>query len=566
MNRAARRLPRLLSAARRGSFARLLLIGALQGCVMVATALLTQRAFDGYMFVGAPLSGLRETVAALVAIAIASAALRAWEVVAAEQLGQSYVHDTRQRLFHHLYRLNARRMRGRALGPLMMRFISDMSAMRQWVSLGVARMIVALTMMIGAFAVLVVLSPALAGIVAAAGASAAVASALLGKPLQHAIRRARRRRTALANNIAGKTTAMPVVQAHGQFRREAQRLARQSKALANEMVNRAVWIGALRAVADAAVRLTTAAVLAFGAWAVSQSAATAGTVVAAMAIVALLLPSVRDLGRVHEYWRNASIAREKAEAFLASGPLLTESRHARPLADGRGEVRFVDVTLTPLTQPFSARVAPGRRIAITGDNGAGKSTLLWLAARLLDPDTGHVQLDGSNLKDVQLESLRAAIGIVSSDLPILRGSVKRNLLYRAPRASAREIERVWRACGLDALIEALPDGLETRLLDDARNLSTGQRMRLALARALLGDPRLLLLDEADANLDAPTRALLAKIVGEYPGTVLMVTHDPQLIEIADETWVVGDGRVAVTRGGAASTAANVVDFKTGATP
>ena len=90
-------------------------------------------------------------------------------------------------------------------------------------------------------------------------------------------------------------------------------------------------------------------------------------------------------------------------------------------------------------------------------------------------------------------------------------------------------------------------------------------MRLALARALLGDPRLLLLDEADANLDAPTRTLLAKIISEYPGTVLMVTHDPQLIESADETWMVDDGRVAVIRGGANSTAAKVVDFKTGAT-
>ena len=562
----SRRLPRLLTRKRRASFARLLLIGGLQAGMMIATALLTQRIFDGYMFAGAALAGLQELAASLVGVAIVSAGLRWWEIVEAEQLGQNYVHDVRQRLFDHLYRLDARGLQDRGRGPLMLRFISDMTALRQWISLGVARLTVAVVMIVGAFAVLAMMSPALAGVVALISSLGAFGSAALGSQLENAVRRARRRRAVLASNIAEKTAAMIVVQAHGQYRREAKRLARQSKALVREMIGRANAIGALRAVADGAVRLTTAGVLAFGAWEVSQSSATAGTVVAAMAIVALLVPSVRDLGRVHEYWKNAAVAREKVVAFLISGPVLAEQRDAAPVPDGRGEVRFVDVTLAPLNQPFSAVVAPGRHVAITGRNGSGKSTLLWLAARLLDPGAGRVELDGRNLKAVQLDSLRDAIGVVSSDLPMLRGSVKRNLMYRLPRATTGDVERAWRACELDEMIESFPRGLATRLVDDARNLSTGERMRLSLARALLGQPRLLLLDEAEASLDAATRAILVKLVQEYRGTVLMVTHDPAMTATADEVWEVIDGRVSVLRSSANPVVANVVDFKTGATP
>jgi len=562
----ATRLPQLLNRSRSLSLLRLLCIGGLQGGAMVATGLLTQRIFDRYMHAGASLDGLEPAVLALGAVAIASAALRWREVIEAERLGQDYVHDLRQCLFHHLHRLDARGLQSHGRGPLMLRFIGDMTALRQWVSRGLARMTVAIVMIVGALAVLAVLSPLLAGVVAAACGAGMLGSAVLGNPLERAVRRARRQRSALANNIAEKTGAMVVVQANGQYKREARRLAQQSKALIREMVNRASWIGALRAVADAAVRLTTAGVLAVGVWEVSQNAATAGTVVAAMAIVALLLPSVRDLGRVHEYWKNAGVSKEKINAFLASGPLITERRGALPLPDGKGEVRFVDVMIAPLQQPFSAIVAPGRHVAITGRNGSGKSTLLWLAARLLDPATGRVELDGRDLRSVRLTSLRRAIGIVSTDLPILRGSVKRNLLYRSPAASNSEIERVRQSCGLDEFLDSLPEGLETRLVDDARNLSTGERMRLSLARAVLGQPRLLLLDEAEAGLDAPTRALLIQLVRDYPGTVLMVTHDPAMIATADELWEVADDAIRITRIGTKPGIARVVDFRTGATP
>jgi len=555
-------LPSLFAGARRGTFVRLLLIGGLQAGVMIATALITQRIFDDYMFAGAQLQGLAPFAAALMAVAIGAAPLRAWEQIEAERLGQDFVRDLRLTLFAHWHRLDARALQRRGSGSLMLRFINDMTAIRQWISLGIARLVVSVVMITGTLAVLARLNPRIALLVACTASLGILTSVMLGGRLEGAVRTGRQYRARLAGNIAEKTAAMAVVQAHGQFRREARRLAGQSDALVRAMVTRAGWIGTLRAVADATVRITTAGVLTFGAWEVSQQLATPGTVVAALAVVALLVPSIRDLGRVHEYWKNAGVSREKALQFLDSGPVLIERKRAKPLPDGPGEVRFRDVSISPLTEPFSRTVAPGTHVAITGPNGAGKSTLLWLAARMIDPTFGRVEIDGENIARVRIESLRRAVGIVSSDLPMLRGSVRRNLLYRMPDAGDDESTRVWRLCELDRLIEALPQGIDTRLAQDARNLSGGERVRLALARALLGNPRLLLLDEADAHLDAATRNLLARIVRHYPGTVLMVTQHPELMDASDEVWHVGDGRVRVPFGGKVQST-RVVDLKPG---
>jgi ABC-type multidrug transport system fused ATPase/permease subunit len=529
---------------------------------MIATALLTQRLFDGYMFAGARLDGLVSLSVGLLAVATTAAALRAWEHIESERLGQSFVRDARLRLFGHWHRLDARALQRRGSGSVMLRFINDMTAIRQWISLGLARLAVSLVMIAGTLAVLALLSPWIATLVACTGALGLVASILLGGRLEDAVRSARRDRARLASNVAEKTAAMVVIQAHGQYRREARKLAGQSDTLVRAMVRRAGWIGTLRAVADATVRVTTVGVLAFGAWAVSQSVATPGSIVAALSVVALLMPSIRELGRVHEYWKSAVVAREQAQSFLASGPVLRERRQARPLPDGQGEVRFCDVTISPVTEPFSRTVPPGAHIAITGPNGAGKSTLLWLAARLIDPDSGRIEIDGEDIARVRTASLRRAVGIVSSDLPMLRGSIRRNLLYRRPDADDEEYRRVWRLCELDSLLDSLPRGIDTRLAHDARNLSGGERVRLALARALLGQPRLLLLDEADAHLDSPTRALLQRLVCAYPGTVLMATRHPDLIAAADEVWEVGDGRVRVATP-APGSGTRVVDFRSG---
>jgi len=246
---------------------------------------------------------------------------------------------------------------------------------------------------------------------------------------------------------------------------------------------------------------------------------------------------------VYEYWQSAGIAREKILNFLQIPNRVREARGAPELAAGDGRIEFRDVSVGTLVRSVTATARPGERIAIVGPNGAGKSTLLYLVPRLLDPDSGRVLVDGQDVRTVSLSSLRAHIGMVTPDAPLLRGSVGRNLRYRMRDVSQAQFEAACRMSGVDKLLGELPAGLDTRVGDGGRSLSAGQRQRIALARALMGMPRILLLDEADTNLDPLTRRVIGSILAEYSGTIVLVTHSPQHLGTVDTVWYMDSGRL-----------------------
>ncbi len=166
-----------------------------------------------------------------------------------------------------------------------------------------------------------------------------------------------------------------------------------------------------------------------------------------------------------------------------------------------------------------------------------------MAARLIDPDEGRVLLDGQDLAEHSLDSVRRAISMVSPDLPLLRGTIRKNLLYRWPKAPAEEINRINTLCGIDEVLTKLPEGDQTRVTEGGGNLSLGQRQRIALARALLGNPSVLLLDEADVHLDLEAGTALGRILDEYTGTILWVTHNRDHLTDADFIWHIEAGRL-----------------------
>ncbi|TMM05486.1 MAG: ABC transporter ATP-binding protein [Actinobacteria bacterium] len=374
----------------------------------------------------------------------------------------------------------------------------------------------------------------------------------MGAGVREGVRRARRRRSRLAANISEQVTALAVVQAFGQVERERARVERQSRQLRRAMVGRARAIGRLRGLSEGCAVLAPAAVLLAGAGEVHAGRATAGTVVAAMTIAGLLTAAVRDLGRVPEYWNGANVALEKARSFLAAPTLAGERRQAPPLPDGPGRLAFAGAGLAGVLEGVDAVAAPGAVVAVVGDNGAGKSTLLALAARLIDADAGSVALDGCDVRDVTLASLRGAVGMAGPDLPLLRGDVASNLRYRWPDAPDAELERVRRLTDLDDVLAELPDGLATRVAERGGGLSAGQQARIALARALVGDPRVLLLDEVEAHLDAGAAAVVDRVLADRRGraTTIVVTHRPELAGAADIVWrLSAGGLVATTRAG-----------------
>jgi ATP-binding cassette subfamily B protein len=538
-------IPRAINSDRIGLLVRLIGNGFAQAATTVANALLIELAFDRLIITTA--SPAFNQIAIQIGLGLALAALvmgllRMVERVDAERLGQDYAYDIRMGLYERLTSLAPRALQSRSQGGVMLRFVGDLTALRQWVSLGLARLTVSTTTAIGALFALSFVSFSLAltvGLILLIGTAIAFG---LGKPMQSAAKEARRRRSHLAANINEKVASVAVVQMFGQSKSEKKRMDRQSRRLQDAMVTRAMITGQLRAVTESTAVLATAGALLVGAIEVAADRASPGTVVAAMTIVGLIVPPLRDLGRVQEYWHNSRVSIQKIHEFLDTPSLVTEVPNAPNLKLGEGCLEFERVSLNGILHQFSAIAKPGKIIALVGPNGAGKSTLLSLAARLLDPDEGVIYLDGQDISKYSLASVRRAIGMASPDLPLLRGTVAKNLTYRWSKAPEEEIQRVRQLCGIDEILAELPNGDQTKLSEGGAGLSAGQRQRIALARAILGNPPLLLLDEVDANLDAQATAIVDRILAQHQGTVILIAHRIERLAVANEIWHLENGR------------------------
>lgn len=534
-------LPNILGQGRRALLARLIAIGIVQVAIMWGTARITHLAVEAMNPAGGTgVASWLAMAAGLIACALSLLGLRAAERRDAERMGQRYAAELRLVLFDHLARVSPREIQRRRQGTLMLRFVGDLKAMRQWISLGLARAIVAGLCISGIEVALLFVDPRLAAASLLALALCALMTSLLAERTRSATREARYRQSMLAANVSEKVTSMAVLQLFGQIQRERQRIVRQAARLEQATASQAQYSALLRAIGDTAALLASGAVLLTGGWLAVNGALSTGEVIAAMVLAGMQAPALRDLGLALGYRASAEVSREKIRQFLSRHPRIDDSPGATPLIASSGRLEFRNVTLSGVIENASAIAEPGRITLIRGANGSGKSTLLALAARLIQPDSGEILLDNQPLAAHRIESVRRCIGMVGPDLPLLRGSLEANLCYRWPQAPAHELSRIRTLCGIDELAATLPQGLQTRIDEGGRNLSPGQRQRVLLARALLGTPSLLLLDEADANLDPQAEACLDEILASYPGCVLMVSHRQQRLPVPHVVWTIHD--------------------------
>lgn len=538
-------LPRMFSGSRRRLFFKLIFIGFAQAGVTVATALLIKFVFDHWITgEGSELNQQVAVIATAMVVTMCIAALlRFRERVDAERLGQSYSYAIRLALYDHLVTIAPRALQKRSRGGSLLRFIGDLTALRQWMSQGLAVLAVAAITTIVALIALAFLNLMLAAAVAFVMLIGAVLALASGSKMKERVRETRRRRAYIAANVNEKISYLPVVQVFDQSNRERKHLVKQSRRLLEAMVNRARIVGRLRSITEATNGLATGAVLFVGAVEVSEGRATPGMVVASMSVLGMLLPALRNMGRIYEYWHAYKVGMDRIRSFMATPTLIIDSPTALDLNVGSGRIEFNDISVDSLFESLNGTAKGGQVVAVVGDNGAGKSTLLSLVTRLLDPESGQILIDGQDIKQCTLSSVRRSIGVVSPDLPLLRGSIERNIRYRLKNAPQQEVTRVMDLCGVTDMLKELPEGGETRIVDGGMNLSFGQRQRIAIARALLGSPKILLLDEADANLDYSSRMMLDRILDNYRGTVLMITHRLERAEKAGAIWYLSKGSI-----------------------
>ncbi len=554
-------LPAIFDGKRRRLMLRLIINSLLQAGSIVISMLLVRHAFDVllnpafddpdvHMFDVTEVWQIFAFAGGLLTVTGFAAWLRMMERIDAERLGQDYVHQLRIYIFRQMSRFAPRALSRRSTGAAMLRFVGDLGAIRRWVSLGLARVVVTTIVSSIAIGFLATLDIYLASGTFVILTLGVWWNLMLGPRLHRSMTEARRLRGRLAGNINDKIRSFSVILAFNQVRREKRRFTRHSEALTDAMIERAKVSGRMRVVTDGAMALSMGMILSLGAFEVFHGMTTSGNVVAAMAVAAFLATGMRDMSRIHEHRQGFLVSRKKITDFVSTRPMRGRSSKLPDLLIEKGHVRLEDVSLNHILNGLNAEVPGGSRVALTGANGAGKSTLLHVLARLIDINSGAVYIDGQNIEECNLASVRSALGIVSPDLPLLRGSLRYNLRYRWPDAPEHEVVKICDLCGVTELIEHLPGGEKYRINEGGQNLSLGQRHRLSFARALLGNPRLLIVDEVDANLDVEAGEVFDQVLDQFSGTVFMVTRSEHRLQRADYFWHIEDGTLRVEKNSA----------------
>ena len=293
----------------------------------------------------------------------------------------------------------------------------------------------------------------------------------------------------------------------------------------------------------------TAGVFLLGGWMIIHGTMKIGTLVAFMAYHMRLLTPVQTMMGLATNLASARVSLGRIFEVLDTAPEITERSDALTLAAVRGDIAFENVTLrhdrSDVLSGVSFIVPSGTFCAILGPSGVGKSTVADLLVRLLDPDSGSVSLDGHDIRDLRIKDLRDHIGLVDQSPYLFNATIAENIAYADPAATRAQVESAGTAAGLDELIRRLPDGYETKTGERGLALSAGERQRIAIARALLRRPRVLVLDEPTSALDSDTEKLVARNLRDNlrNSTVIVITHRPALAEIADQVINLREGKV-----------------------
>jgi ATP-binding cassette, subfamily B, bacterial len=491
----------------------------------------------------------------MVGLALVGALLSFGDEYAATWVGEKFTLALRTKLFAHLQRLEPDALDRRRHGDVIARITSDVHAIETLLLSALAEAVQAgaRLLLFGGALFLLSWKLALAALIVIPFFYFAARS--FARLARRAARERRRRSgslTAVAEEALGNAALVQSANAQG---RELARFRRESEgAIAAELAGTRI-AGLFAPVIDL-IELTGAVIIILlGTWALGAGELTLGGLLAFLAYLAQLYRPVRDLSRLSQSVFEAVAGAERVIELLDARPRVEESAHARPIGRVHGQLELENVSYTypgadrPALDRVSLLVRPGRCVAVVGSSGAGKSTLAKLAVRFADPDAGAVRLDGHDVRDLTLRSLRDHVAILLQDAPLFDGTVRDNVAYGRPDATEEQIRAALDVAAAAGLADDLPDGIDTRAGQRGRSLSGGQRRRVAMARALLQDAQVLVLDEPSAGLDVEmTRRLigpLRRLMADR--ATLLITHDLELAAAADEVVVLDQGRV-VARG------------------
>src|SRR5215213_4098962 len=508
------------------------------------------RAIDRYILGNDP-AGLFRTMALLFGVYVASTLAQRGQIRQVGTVGQSVLASMRERIFERLQHLPLSYFDRRPVGDLMSRVTNDVDTLNQLLSQGLTQLLGSLFSLSGIVIAMLVLHVQLALVCFTIIPTMLLTTSFFARRARKAFRETRETVGSVTAGLQEEIVGVREAQA---FNRTEANIARfRERNAANRAANmQAVAItSAFAPTIDVLSTLATAVVIGYGSYLVLAGTLTVGLLTAFLIYVQQFFRPVQLASQVYTQGQAALAGAERIYNILDEEPEPADPPGARKLGEIEGRIEFENVSFAyepgrPVLHVVSFDVEPGQTVALVGPTGAGKTTIANLIPRFYEATAGRVRVDGFDVREVERRSLRRRIASVLQEPFLFSGTVAENIRYGRLDATQEEIEAAARAVRAHDFICALPQGFDTQLGTGGGTLSGGQRQLVSFARAVLADPRILILDEATSNIDTRTEALIQEALGTLlrGRTSVVIAHRLSTIRNADQILVVESGRIA----------------------
>lgn len=456
----------------------------------------------------------------------------------------------RDDLYRHLQQLPVAFHDRWQTGQLLSRATSDLSTIRRFLSFGLVFLVVNLATFVTVVVLLVRMYAPLGLLVAVSAVPLFLISRSLAKAYLETSRRVQDLQGDLATFIEESAVGVRMIRSFGRREHVGETFRGSARTLHDSAVGKAVLVARFWSLLDLVPSLTLGLTLLFGALAVTRGSMTLGDLVAFVSLMLMLVWPVDSLGWILANGQEAMTAADRVYEVFDTVPAIVDSPDALDVDHVEGRLRFEGVgfryagSATPVLHDVSLEIHPGETLALVGATGSGKTTLTSLVPRLYDVSEGRITLDGHDIRDLQLTSLRRLVATAFEDATLFSASVRENLTLGFPEATDADVAQALEIAQA-GFVHALPWGLDTRIGEQGLSLSGGQRQRLALARAVIGRPLVLVLDDPLSALDVHTESLVEQALRRVLATTtaLLVVHRPSTVALADRVALLEDGTI-----------------------